>query len=106
MFTKYTYNHEVDLVARNYDLTDQSLPKTSELLYTGINWYHRLSNIIKRNTGMIISGFKEELHDCIKNIESYYNKHGFYPNTNHDLYNRLYYSIYTTQETFNNVHYI
>ena len=99
----YTYNNEVDLVIRSQ--YDTKLPSIQDLLYTGKNWLIRLSKIIKQ-VPFRITGFKEELYDCIKNVESYYSKHGYYPNTNHDLYNRLYYSIYTTQGTFNNVHYI
>lgn len=106
MFNKYTYNHEVDLVARNSDLNDPSLPTTSDLLYTGINWYHRLVNIIKRNTGMIISGFKEELQECISKVMNYYKRYGTYPNANNSLYNELYYAVLNVQGTFNNVQYI
>ena len=106
MYKHYTYNHEVDLVARNSDLLDDNLPTTSELLYTGINWYNRLVNIIKRNTGMIISGFKEELHECINKVISYYKHYGKYPNENNSLYNELYYAVLNVQGTFNNVHYI
>lgn len=74
-------------------------PKTETLLNTSIDCYNKLINQKSKQSKLVDNTNIEDLKYCINNIINYIKKTGKLPGILSDLYNRLYISLFTSQQS-------
>lgn len=83
------------------DVGRYNLPhlKTETLLNTSIDCYNKLTSLRKKQSDLVDNTNIEDLRYCINNIINYIKKTGKLPGILSDLYNRLYISLFTSQQS-------